>query len=164
MIAEVREAIDELKPTLEEIVENEISEVEDAISKLKKDETIDDALIQEEDIETVKPVIEQDIEPDSYNHADYDVEAYSGTDKYKTHYKSAEVQIKESNASYAYVAKESKLMKEGQRIQQEAKLNNLLGKQKAESYIDTRAKEVKDDIKLRSMGMWYLMYEGVEFN
>lgn len=159
------EAIRKFIPALEERVEQEISEVEEAILELKKTEqdSLDDSILTEEELDTVKPVIEQEIEPNSYNHASYKIEAHSGKDNYETHYKPAEVQIKETDASYACTTKEREMIKEGQRIQQEARMNNMMGRTDPTTYIDTRAREVKEDIKLRSMAMWYLMYEGVQF-
>ncbi len=159
-----RESGIKLGETLEDLVKN--SEVEEALADVRegKEAVKLEDIIDEETVETIKPVIEQDIEPKSYNHASYDVEAYAGRESYKSDYKPADVQINESSASYSVVANDHKLMKEANEINKSARDNRMMGRIDFEAVISTRHAHVKEQIKLRSAVMWYLMYDGVQFN
>lgn len=172
-VLDVSKIVEELRPkqSLEDLVRSEVTEeIEQALKGVKLESEGLEEKVKEaptpEDVETVKPVIEQDLEPEAYNHADYDITAYDGNNSYDTHYKPAEVQINESSASYAVATNEHKLKKESQEIQKRAKENNEFGRTEYMAHLDSHEKQVKESMKLRSIAMWQFMYanSSAEYN
>lgn len=159
-------AVPENKGLEERIIEVE-SELKQALADVHQEkesinQKLEDAVL--EDIDSVRPVIEQDIEPKAYNHASYELNAHSGSNSYETHYRPAEAQIQDNSAAYSVSTADHELLQEAQEIQQRARDSQLLGIVDVQSLYDANEKHVKEEIKFRSMGMWYMMYQGVQFN
>jgi len=147
--------------TLQEILDA----VKDARAQERKEESAREELQRELDF--VRDALEQEIDPESYSSAEYDVAVsyggktfpayYSGVPEATAAEKGAQVVVDASEEEHAF-------LDEAQKIQHDAREAYLANKFDASSFLDGERKAVKEEIKMRSIATWQLMYNGkIEF-
>ncbi|RMD58177.1 hypothetical protein D6825_01710 [Candidatus Woesearchaeota archaeon] len=142
----------------------DVSEVLDALSELQQEggdlegRIEDDAneLFDDDSLEVVSPIIEQDLDADSYNNAVYDSSIRAGDEVYSQAYEPYE----SSDSGASYEVAEHEFLEEAQRIQEEARENNLYNRANVSAQLDSESKAVKEDMKMRSLALWWVMYDG----
>ena len=165
------------KKTLETIISSE-NEVKIAIEALReKDialiEKVEDSPAEPttEDLDTLSPVIEQQLDPESYESTSYSIDVGYGSSTYageKNYYKLANGDDgKTIGASFTAIMSENEheTLEQGQDIQNKARASDQTNHPWVDVTLDTNVKYIKEQIKLVTPALWMVMYEGkLKFN
>ena len=144
------------KRNLEAIVSD--NEIEIAIKDLK-DKPLTEKV---EELETISPVIEQQLDTESYESTSYSIGTeYNGTST-KAYYERMNVDADETTmtASFSCSAYEHEFLQQAQEIASNTREGDKNNHPFVEAQIDANIKYVKDSIKTISPVTWKLMYEG----
>ncbi len=161
----VDEMILKVENTLEAIINYE-EELRIAVEVLRKtpvlvDKLNEDKELTKEEFETINPVIEQQLDPESYENTSYSIDIGDGATT-KSYYESfADAQESDNGASYsAVVSHEHELLQEAQEIARNIHEGDVANRPYIEASIDIDKRHAKDSIKIFSPALWHVMYEG----
>ncbi|MBI4146766.1 hypothetical protein HY489_05510 [Candidatus Woesearchaeota archaeon] len=139
----------------ESSLDETVKDVLDALKEVQADKL-------DEKLEAISPVIEQDIDPEVYASAGYSVSASYGDQKVSVYYHGLDSSGNEANVnSYEVDASaymEHELMALGQEISASKKFADMMGRVDLSSEFDPAKKAAKEEIKMRSVALWQMMY------
>lgn len=145
-----------------EIIVNQKDEIQIAIQAVR-DNTLTDK-VDAAVVETLSPVIEQQLDPESYESTSYSIDIdYDGT-----HSKSYYEQLIHADAddtpgasiTAVYDQYEHEALQEAQAVASASRAAAETNGFYIEAHLDMNVKHAKDRIKLVSITTWHLMYDG----
>ncbi|PIN76209.1 hypothetical protein COV18_00520 [Candidatus Woesearchaeota archaeon CG10_big_fil_rev_8_21_14_0_10_37_12] len=146
-------------------------QLEDFVASEKMD--FGEGKISDDLIETLMPVVEQNLDPVAYepNGIAYEIGvSYSSTEPIQGYYEkimNADANKNTSSASFStmYSQYEHDQLGQAQNIAFAMKEATYTNRVAADTQIDANLRHVKNQFKTLSIGIWYLMYEGkLQFN
>ncbi len=154
--------------TLEMIVAGE-EEVKIAIENARNNKLVD-KIEDAKEIDELSPVIEQQLDPQSYESTDYRIEtpyASSSYDGEKNYYQLTNSDGGTIGASFTSVMSEyeHETLEQAQNIQNNTREGDQTSNPFVEPQIDMNQKYIKESVKLVSPALWQVMYYGkIKFN
>lgn len=142
-----------------DVIAKEASEIADALKDVR--ESIDVKVREAK--EDLKAVLEQDIDPEVYASADYSATvSYGNTTQVAYTYKGLGHDGKEANST-SYNAnvsaqQEHELAKTAQELNDSARHASRMGQIDFSATLDPDKTAAKEEMKMRSIGMWHMMY------
>ncbi len=158
--------------TLETIISS-ADEIKIAIDELRgrQSELIDRIEDAQEEPESISPVIEQQLDPDSYESTSYSIDVgygssiYDGTKNYYDLVRGENGAPVGASFTAVMNAYEHELLENAQEIQNQSRAGDDSNHPFVEAQADTNKKYIKEQIKLVSPGLWQIMYYGkIKFN
>lgn len=147
--------------TLEAIIQNE-DEIKIAIESL-----LETPVGNAEEIETISPVIEQQLDPESYESTSYTIDTGYGSSTYdagKNYYEllMGDGEDKTVGASMTAVYSEHyhELLQDVHEIASKTRQSDESRTAFIEPHVDFNAREKKNSVKLLSVAVWQSMYDG----
>lgn len=147
--------------TLEAIVREE-DEIQIAIESL-----LEAPVGNSEDIETISPVIEQQIDPESYESTSYTIDTGYGGSSYETGKNYYELIMGDdkdkpigASMTAVYSAHYHELLHDAQEIATNTRQSAESKSPFIEPQVDFNVREKKNSIKLVSVALWQAMYDG----
>jgi hypothetical protein len=120
--------------------------------------------LAEERVEEISPIVEQQINPESFENASYSVElsgyesaSYSSSSYYDLVKGDYGISASTSNEVLAY---EHEFLQSAQEIASNTREGDISNNPYVDTKLDTNKKYIKEDIKLFSPVLWLVMYEG----
>jgi hypothetical protein len=145
--------------SLETLVADEIAFAQETVTESPLTEKLD-----KEAIESISPVIEQQIDPESFESASYsiDLQGYSSSSYDSSKYYDL-IQGENGEASATVSGStdyQHEFLQEAQQLATQMKQGDATNHPFVEAQIDTNIKYLKESIKTVSPVIWKLMYEG----
>lgn len=118
--------------------------------------------IRAEKLDDITPVIEQELDPETYSSSEYSFEMQYGGQTVKGNYDTYEAKEGENEASYSI---EHQHLEEAQKEADAAREANITNKTNVEKYLDEGIKAAITEQYIISVARWQTMYNGkIHFN